>query len=264
MSIAARILTIHSMLALVLIIGVFVALTTAGFFVTRKFMPEKFEPSHNNIVGYIFGTLGTIYAVLLGFAILVIWQDYGNTQQYVALEAAESVTFYQDLSLYPDPEAAYPVKAALAAYISSLIKDEFPAMARMQSSVATDEAFQNLWNKLGTLDPRNMREQTLYGQILTDMNSLARSRTSRLQAAVDELPEMIWLALIFGAVVTVGCTLSFSADHVMAHLFMASLLTTLLAIVCFVMVGLDHPFIGWGAIQPAHFERALEVIRQGL
>ncbi|MHC1726243.1 MAG: DUF4239 domain-containing protein [Syntrophobacteraceae bacterium] len=263
MSIAAKLLSMHSLFAFSILMAAFVVLSMGGFFVTRRFMPRRFEPSHNNIAGYIFGALGTVYAVLLGFAIFMVWQEYEQTEQYAALEAGEAVAVYRDLSLYPDREVAKPIKESLASYMRSVINEEYPAMAQMKRSKPTEEAFHDLWRKLGTLNPRDLREQTLYNQVLTDMHNLAKSRTNRLQAAEDEMPEMMWLALIFGAVVTLGCALFFSADHIMAHLTLTCLLAAVLATVWFVIMGLDHAFVGWAGIKSSYCEKALEIILQG-
>lgn len=264
MSFSAKFASIHSSLALFILMAAFVGLSVVGFIVARRFMPSKFEPSHNNIVGYIFGTLGVVYAVLLGFAILTVWQQYESTEQYAALEAEESLAIYRDLSLYPDRESARPIKEALASYMRSVIGEEFPAMAQMKQSKATDKAFRDLWTKLDTLNPRDLREQTLYRQILADVHDMAKSRTNRLQAADDEMPQMIWLALLVGAVFTISCTFFFSPDHVKGHLAMTCLLSAVMAIVWYVIIGLDHPFLGWACIKPGYYEKAMEIIGQGL
>lgn len=264
MSISAKLVSMHPFLTLVILMTAFVVTSMAGFLVARKVMPEKFEPSHNNIVGYIFGTLGVFYAVLLGFAVFLVWQQYEDAEHYAALEAWESVAIYHDLSLYPDPELASPIKQALASYMKSVINEEYPAMTQMKQSKATEETFHDLWTKLGTLSAHDLGKQALYSRALTDMHNMAISRMNRLQAADDEMPQIMWLVLIFGAVVTVGCTFFFSADHVTAHLALTCLLAVVLATVWFVIMGLDHPFLGWARIKTGSYEKALEIILQGL
>ncbi|MEN6437246.1 MAG: hypothetical protein ABFD97_01550 [Syntrophobacter sp.] len=264
MPFSAALLSMKPLYALLIIMAAFMLPTMAGFLVTRKFMPAGFEPSHNNIVGYIFGTLGVVYAVVLGFAIFLVWQEYEDSEHSVALEAGEALAVYHDLSLYPDPAIAKPLKESLASYLKSIISEEYPAMARMERSKATDGAFLDLWIRFKTLAPGNLQEQTVYSRTLTDMHSLAKSRTDRLQASYDELPEMIWLVLMVGAIATLGCTLFFSADHVKSHLALTCLLAAVIATVWFVIMGLDHPFLGWACIKATHCEKALEVMLQGL
>lgn len=262
MSISAKLLSMHSSFGLIILMATFVVLTMVGFLIARRFMPANLLPSHNNIVGYIFSTLSVIYAVLLGFAIFMVWQQYENTETSAALEAEESLALYRDLSLYPSPESTAPIIETLVLYVRSVIDEEYPMMMRKQRSKTTDDAFRDLWTRFGVLDPRESREQILYSQILTDMHNMARSRTNRLQAAEDELPDMIWLTLIFGAIVTVGCTFFFCPDHVKAHLLLTCLLAAVLASVWFVIMGLDHPFLGWASIKSGYFQRALEVIME--
>jgi len=264
MSFAATLLSMRPAFALLIIMAVFVLPTTAGFLITRRFMPARFEPSHNNIVGYIFGTLGVVYAVVLGFAIFLVWQEYEDSDRSAAFEAGEALAVYHDLNLYPDQAIAKPLKESLATYLKSIIDDEYPAMARMERSKGTDEAFLDLWTRFKSISPTNLQEQVLYSRTLTDMHSLAKNRTDRLQASLDELPEMIWLVLMVGAVATIGCTFIFSADHMKSHLALTCLLAAVVATVWFVIMGLDHPFLGWACIKSTHCGRALETILQGL
>jgi hypothetical protein len=50
----------------------------------------------HGIAGPIFSTLGVVYAVLLAFAIIVVWQSFDTTQNNVVREANYYADIYRD------------------------------------------------------------------------------------------------------------------------------------------------------------------------
>ena len=61
-----------------LAIGFFVAAiaySVLGFLTVRAFVRRYVGPGHNEVLLTICQTAGTIYAVLLGFLVVVVWQS---------------------------------------------------------------------------------------------------------------------------------------------------------------------------------------------
>ena len=73
---------------------------------------------NNEVAGFKFATLGVIYAVLLGFAIVSVWEKFSEAELLVLREAGASATLYR-LSSGDDPEAvATRYKAARLSRVS--------------------------------------------------------------------------------------------------------------------------------------------------
>jgi tryptophan-rich sensory protein len=260
MSLAVGLLSLPSWLALLVLVVAIVALSLLGFKLVSRRVPHYVMKPHNDVAGFIFATVGVMYGVILGFDIYMVWQDLSQAQQISALESGEALGLYRDLSLYPDTEAVAPVRRALSEFIQSVVKDEYPAMAKMQQSHTTEMAFDRLWGSLCGLRPNGPLEQIIYQEILEDLNRLAKFRLERLEAASQELPSVVWLTLVVGGVITICFTYFFGAENVTAHVVMTGLLAAMVATVVFVIVELDHPFMGEAAIKPDHYVRLLDYI----
>src|ERR1700737_5176904 len=71
--------------------------------------------SNNQIAGFKFATVGVIYAVLLAFAVIVVWEKFTDAETAVVQEAGAAATLYP-LASGPEPEAA-ATRAALTNYL---------------------------------------------------------------------------------------------------------------------------------------------------
>jgi purine-cytosine permease-like protein len=68
-------------------IVVYVAISITSLLIIRKYYPHQKCKPHNDIAGFIFATLGVIYAVLLAFIVVITWQDFDKAQDITINEA---------------------------------------------------------------------------------------------------------------------------------------------------------------------------------
>lgn len=56
----------------------------------RRWIGLERLSSNNEVAGFKFATIGVLYAVLLGFAVIVVWQRFNDAENTVAQEAGLS------------------------------------------------------------------------------------------------------------------------------------------------------------------------------
>jgi hypothetical protein len=66
----------------------------AQILIRRKIGAEKLA-KNNEIAGFKFATVGVIYAVLLAFAVIVVWEKFGAAQDAVADEAGATAALFR-------------------------------------------------------------------------------------------------------------------------------------------------------------------------
>ena len=81
--------------------------------------------TNNEIAGFKFATVGVIYAVLLAFAVIAVWEKFSEAEEMVTKEAGAAATLYR-LAAGSEPEAA-GAKAALNNYLKLAIDRDWPA-----------------------------------------------------------------------------------------------------------------------------------------
>ena len=78
-------------------------------------------------LGFKFAVVGVLYAVLLAFAIIVVWEKFNDAENTVAGEAGATANVYRLSQGIGDvPESS--LRAALSKYLTITISDDWPAM----------------------------------------------------------------------------------------------------------------------------------------
>jgi hypothetical protein len=258
----AKLAALSPLLAYLLIIAFFIGFGLALALAIRRFSDFQTRRTHNDIAGYIFTTIGAIYAVLLAFITVIIWQQYNNAAENAAIEATTAMSMYRNLSLYPDQEQAGKAAQSLLAFMHAAVEDEFPAMAKMKRSQATMQAMDALWVNAKKIKPQNLQEQALFNEILKDLNNIAQLRAGRLGAATNpKLAGVMRITLIFGALITIGFAVLFGAENFWWHIIYTALMAVLIATILFVLMELEHPFTSGIAIQSNDYTNVLQMIK---
>ena len=83
------------------IVAFYVFSTIMGLIIIRKFYPYKRCKDHNDIAGFIFATLGVIYAVILAFTVVVTWEQFEKANDVTDQEAECLSSLYRDTVAFP-------------------------------------------------------------------------------------------------------------------------------------------------------------------
>jgi hypothetical protein len=203
---------------------------------------------NNEIAGFKFATVGVIYAVLLAFTVIAVWEKFSEAQNAVAEEAG-AIAALHHFAGGGEPDAL-AVQTAISNYLKSAIEDEWPAMAREGESPATDHALDSLYGAALALDRSGSRGTADMVEIFRQVDSVTAARRIRLHLATGLVPSVIWFALFMGAALTVGFTLFFGSENPVAQVSMTGVLSVLVTTGLVVILSIDHPFTGPVYIHP--------------
>ncbi len=99
---------------------------------------------------------------------------------------------------------------------------------------------------------------TLYGAGLERLADLGGLRRDRLHEGRHGIPGMLWVALLIGAVLTVGFAAGFSVESWMVHAWLVAALAGMVSLFLLVTVELDRPYTGDIRVEPVQFREVLE------
>ena len=85
----------------VIVIGGIILLTVGASLLLRKRVRSAHTEGHNEIVGFIFATVGVVYAVLLALVVFSVWESYSTVEQAAAQEAGTAIALYRDTRTFP-------------------------------------------------------------------------------------------------------------------------------------------------------------------
>src|SRR5471030_345017 len=99
-----------------------------GVLVSRKLMHGKVVEGHNDVCVPVFLNAGVLFAVLLGFMVIAVWESYDAAKINVATEAISLVPLYRSSGNLPK-EAGEKIRELIREYIHQVIEDEWPTQA---------------------------------------------------------------------------------------------------------------------------------------
>src|SRR5271168_2123119 len=197
---------------------------------------------NNEIAGFKFATVGVIYAVLLAFTVIAVWEKFSEAQTAVADEAG-AISALDHFAEGKSPEAA-ALRTALVGYLNAAITDEWPIMAREGESPATVHALDSLYQAAIALSRTESSGTADMAEVFRQVDEVTAARRVRLHLATGLVPNVIWIALFMGALLTVGFTLFFGSENLLAQVSMTGVLSVLVTMGLVVIISIDHPFTG--------------------
>ena len=219
------------------------AIAMAGPVVARHYVELGRLRTNNEVAGFKFATIGVLYAVLLAFVVVVVWEQFNQADREVAQEASAAGTVYL-LSGGIDEAHGAAIRQATTDYLTTAIDKEWPAMEQEKDSPAATTALHNIYSEVLRFHSFAADEGVVIAEILRQVDAISNARRERLVMADGVVPGIIWVVLFGGAVVTIGFTFFFGAENLRAQALMTGALSVLIFAGLFTIVVIDHPFAG--------------------
>jgi Protein of unknown function (DUF4239) len=199
---------------------------------------------HNDVAGFLFSAVGVLYAVVLGFVVVVVWQKYDGAVSNVENEVDATGNLYHVVDGFPDERRAQ-VRRGLIAYAQTVARIEWPAMARGEDVPALgSQQLEAVSYAVDTFGPTNFKEFAAQQSAIANQQRLFDARRSRLIEAVPAVPSVLWFALVFGALSMVAFCYTFGVENRAAQLMMTAILVGLIGILFVVIEEFSTPFSG--------------------
>ncbi len=244
-----------------LVVGLSIVLSWFGLRTVRRLVPIAVLESQHEVAGFIIGVLGAIYAVLLAFVVVALWNQYQDARATVGREANQLGDLAHVTRGFADGSGRRRLFGMISAYTRSAITDEWSTMAHGRPSAPTQAALDQLWRAFLEIDPQTNRESALFDQALTTLREMSDSRRLRLFASRADLPLVIQFLLWGGGLITIAFTYFFGVKSIRAQSLMTAGLTGIIGFNLFLVLVLDNPFRGFLRVPPEPLREMLERIQ---
>jgi Protein of unknown function (DUF4239) len=224
-------------------------LSMSGPLLVRRRISLERLSTNNEVAGFKFATIGVIYAVLLGFAVITVWGKWAEAETNVGIEAGAAVTVFRLANVIED-EASSAVRTRMAEYLRAAITTDWPAMQLGKSSPEVTRALTSIYEALLKYEPKEARGAAVMAELLRQLDLLGEARRARIVMAGGVVPGIVWLVLFGGAVVTISFTFLFATKNLRAQVIMTGGLALLIFSTLLVIVAIDHPFAGSVSVEP--------------
>jgi len=236
-------------IAAVLLLIPSTALAMAGPIVVRRYVTLDRLRTNNEVAGFKFATVGVLYAVLLAFAVIVVWEKFNQADSDVAKEASAAATVFR-LTRGIDAEHGTAIRKATTDYLTAAIAKDWPAMERSKASPAATGALNEIYSAVLKFHAVDANEGIVVAEILRQVDVISDARRARLVMADGIVPGIIWTVLFGGAALTIAFTFFFGTDNLRAQALMTGVLSVLIFSGLLTIVAIDRPFAGTVKVGP--------------
>ncbi|MCR6629237.1 MAG: DUF4239 domain-containing protein [Magnetospirillum sp.] len=239
-------------LAMVTVVGLTIAFALAGLFVVTRLVPLSVRTENQDGLGVAGATVGVVYAVLLAFIAVAVWEAFEKADDTAALEAALVGDIFRDAQLLPQPVRDAVTEGARS-YADHVVTVEWPAMA---TGALPDRRG---WEILEAIPAKLVNDSLSPGQMLvaqeafSQINKVYDARRNRLSQASAGVQPLTWAVVLVGSLISLGFCWLLSFPSPWLHVLATSLVSGVLGMILFLIIAFDYPFRGTVQIGPDAF-----------
>ncbi|HEX4387469.1 MAG TPA: DUF4239 domain-containing protein [Steroidobacteraceae bacterium] len=248
--------------ALFILLLLLTALAMSGPLLIRRRIPFHSLRTNNEVAGFKFATIGVLYAVLLAFVVIIVWERFHDAERALVAESGAAATIYR-LSGGLSKEVGAAMRIKLSAYLKSVLEEDWPAMAAGGASPATNNALNAIYAEFVHYRPGDLHDSDLQADLFRQLDQLTQARRERLIMGEGTVPGAIWFVLFLGAVLTVSFTFFFATENVVTQSLMTGVLAALIFSAILVIVAIDRPFTGAVEVSQEPIRLVLDDFRDG-
>jgi hypothetical protein len=255
------ILSLPAKLQPAVIIGSTVVAAFVISLVTRACFNEQQLAIDNDWITSVYGTLGTLYSVLIAFVVAGVWQNFRDAEAAVNTEA-NALTDLVFLIRYISTAKTAHVREATKSYVASVVErwDLLELATRVNRPVgeinlATSNA---LLNAILNVQPQGERELELYAQTLDLTGIWLDARRNRLRSAKGNTASALWGLLIAGAFVLFAFHGLFVTHGWAVWVVLLLGFSLIVGLSFYLIFSLDSPFSGRLSAGPEPFTWLLQ------
>ena len=244
-------------LSLLLVVAVSILLAVGSIWLANRTFSDPAGQEDNAALSPFLTCVGLVFGALLGFTVVVAWEQFSSAETRVANEASTLTTMYRQTVSMPAPEQTQ-MRELLRRYTKAA---EGPEWAQQESGGGTSDtargAITEMYRVLGSQPPD--ASSAVSGEFPGQLTLLTSERNTRVLDAKPRIPWLLWCGLLFGAVVFIALMGSMRLKSRRRHVLLSSAVAVLLGLLLFIVFWLDHPFGSQLGVTSEPFEHSLQV-----
>jgi hypothetical protein len=244
-------------------VAIVVVLSVGGLVVFRKAVSHTRLEDANPVSGDVFQLAGVLYAVLVAFLVVVVWEQFGDAEDATVSEASAIAELLRDSVAIP--AASRPVvQQSLIAYAQDVVDDELPRMRRGEPVEEESGPMTAVWSAYLSVQPESRNEIAFFDHDIVKLNDLSAARKLRVSAGDASIPGELWVLLIGGGAVVMAFTFLFGTRDLLIHACAVGLTAALMGFVMYLIFALEHPFVGALSVKPDPYVNVLQIWKDDL
>ncbi len=218
----------------------------------RALVPVEALAGALDVGGNFLQTFGSIYGVLVAFAMFVVWQQHNDTQAAVEKEAVTLFELYRLVSRLDTWSEREPVVELLRAYAASVLARYGPQ--RESNPPDRRSMLLKVQDRLLSWQPGTPREERLSELVFDTFHELYEAREHRTTVAGLRLPDGLRWFVYLGGGICVATVALLRVESVPVHAAYVAGMTWVIVAAASIIIDLDDPFSGDFVVDWSRFQ----------
>lgn len=211
---------------------------------SRKSGRSSAGEARDDTAEYLTMMVGVLYALVLGVALVSVWEAKDDASNNIRAEAGALQQTYLLADGLP-PADAQRARSAVVTYAAYVRSEEWPLMEQRKPLGAHGWTLlhdvQNAWTSFEpTTNAQQQVDQVAFGQI----SAAYEARHGREAGGHRGMSGVMWFGLLAGGALTLGLMFLFGIERTRTHLVLAAGFTSLIAFMVVLIYALNSPFGG--------------------
>ena len=240
-----------------------VVIPLIGLYFFHKIVPWNVREEDTSMVGLSYALCGGIFAVVLAFVAVGVYEAMDKTTETAAAEANSLCNLAFDSAGMPK-EIAVRLREEIDRYIDTVTEKEWPSQ---QAYHMQESNFEDGWNEVRAInseianwEPATPGQATINADMVRLVNQLYSARRTRLLAANAHLPSAVWEMLIFGLLLVTVFIYLYGPHSFKIHMAVTGLTMLSIGLVFTLIISLDYPFRGALSVDDEAFKGVKMVV----
>jgi hypothetical protein len=249
----------------IIVVGITIAL--AFLIASLMRFPLEFFISDKDlvVVGVIYQVVGTIYAVLLAFTLLGVWQNFSKAELSVQTEAFALLDLVQILESSASTELTHIREAALN-YLQLVVLHEWPTLKNITKNVVTVHEISRgssvrITHLVQDVEPSTAREVAIFSQSLTLLSAWLDARRVRILIGKGNTAKALWPLLLTGAFFLFSFHGLFLASTMGLWILLLLGMSAVVGLSFYLIFSLDCPYNGKLSVDTSPFDWAISSLQ---
>jgi hypothetical protein len=131
----------------------------AGLALVNRFMPPHIREQHNNVANPITNIVAVVYAVMLAFLVIAVWQNCGRADDVAQHEASSVSDVYRAARAYPET-LQRRVRTGLEDYVRLVVSEEWKLQTEGRPSERSWAILEAVYKDMIDFEPKTPRERS--------------------------------------------------------------------------------------------------------
>jgi hypothetical protein len=194
--------------------------------------------------------LGTIFALLVAFVAVQVWNDFDKAKLAVATEASALRAVDVFAETLPD-EQRTQLRALMNRHVEEAVNREWPEMARERLTLASLATHLVQAQRLTvSLKPQDESQRTAQREIVAALHSALDARRQRIIISQSEVGPVKWAAILLQGLCTLIAIAIVHSDNRLTCAIAVALFATGIALSSLLIAAYSRPFTGAISVKP--------------